>query len=258
MEKEAFEPDLSWLDEALGPKSNPPENSDDIDQYLNGALGPDGWLTAELKAELTSEEVSEPEPDAAVIYTTREEWLQRAITEMSPWYTACGYPLPANVRVSCGWPGTGKRSKRIGECWSRESSGDGTVEIFVSPVLAEPTRVLDVLAHELVHAAVGIEHKHNKVFKQTAVGIGLAGKMTATTASAELKARLAMICHTTLGQYPHAELSAATTTSGPPKQTARLVKVGCPTCEVVARMTRKWIEADMLPRCQCGARWVTL
>ena len=131
------------------------------------------------------------------------------------------------------------------------------MEIFVSPVLAEPIRVLDVLAHELVHAAVGNEHKHGKVFKRAALAIGLEGKMTQTRAGPVLQERLAEV-YQVVGAYPHAELAATATSSGPPKQTTRLVKVGCGECGVVARMTKKWIDQDKLPICQCGCAWEVL
>jgi hypothetical protein len=38
------------------------------------------------------------------------------------------------------------------------------------------------MAHELVHAAVGIAAGHGKEFRRVAKGIDLAGSMTATTA----------------------------------------------------------------------------
>lgn len=278
-EKPAFEPNLDWLDEALGPLSSPPVDGADtteMDAYLDEALGPDGWLNKvvcpkcgahnctkheqapEAEAAPAPGAELEPEAEAApeTLFATREGWLQGAVQYMTPWYTDLGHELPFNLRISCGWPGTGKRSKRIGECWSAENSADGATEIFISPTQADPIRVLDVLCHELLHAAIGLEHKHGKVFKQYAGRLGLQGKMTATEASPELRDRLTVICQA-LGAYPHAELTAMVT-SAPPKQTTRLVKVGCPSCEVIARMTRKWVEADMLPQCPCGVQWEVL
>lgn len=46
---------------------------------------------------------------------------------------------------------------------------------------AMPGQIAAILAHELVHAAVGIAAGHGKAFKRIAVGLGLVGPMRATT-----------------------------------------------------------------------------
>ena len=67
-----------------------------------------------------------------------------------------------HVRVSIGFP---RRSfgHPIGQCWSVDASADGHSEIFISPELgtAEQTsRILGVLAPEVVHATVGTAAGH--------------------------------------------------------------------------------------------------
>ncbi|MCH3755961.1 hypothetical protein LZC13_10090, partial [Campylobacter coli] len=57
---------------------------------------------------------------------------------------------------------------------------------FIRPDLAHapdamPAQIAAILAHELVHAAVGIAAGHGKAFKRVAVGLGLVGPMRATT-----------------------------------------------------------------------------
>jgi hypothetical protein len=185
---------------------------------------------------------------------TREEWLLKIVgIATRELFQPAGYTVPTNIRVSCGFTSKGSKGVRIGECWSQQSSKDGTFEIFISPKLDDPSRVTDVLVHEVVHAVVGLEAKHGKLFKQCATKIGLEGKMTATVASAELNAKIKRWLER-VPAYPHKELGAGLTT-GPAKQSTRLLKIMCPGCGYVARTTTKWVETG-LPTCHCGTEFV--
>jgi hypothetical protein len=181
---------------------------------------------------------------------TREQWLLNACAEMEPWLKEAGAGAAPDLRVSVGWPlgrkkTGGKGSHAIGQCFDHVSSKDGRYEIFISPELAEPTRVCDVLLHELVHAYVGLEAKHGKDFKLIATRVGLTGKMTATVASDILIPKLKVLV-AELGGYPHAELGAGVGLT--PKQGTRLLKAYCPRCGYVVRITRKWADVG-LPVC---------
>ncbi len=159
--------------------------------------------------------------------------------------------MPAALQVSIGFPSVGalaRRSRRIGECWPPEASRDGVYQVFVSPLVAEPLPVLEVLVHELVHTAVGTRARHGPPFRRLALALGLQGRMPNTVAGPELSARLAEIA-ANLGAFPHAGLVAD---SGRHKQTTRLHKVACPDCGYTARITAKWIAAG-LPICPCGS-----
>ncbi len=139
-------------------------------------------------------------------HKTREQWLNAAAKKLGKQFFAKGeHTLPAKIRVSCGFPRAGR--KAIGQCWSPTSSADETHELFVSPVLAEPVRVLDVLLHELIHAAVGLDQKHSGNFKKLALNFGLSGRMTATYAEpgSLLYKQLQRIA-AEIGEYPHAEM----------------------------------------------------
>ena len=60
--------------------------------------------------------------DAPVI---REDWLEKMIDLVRPDFERVGSPLPAKIRVSCGFPSKSALSptkRRIGECWGVESS----------------------------------------------------------------------------------------------------------------------------------------
>lgn len=185
-------------------------------------------------------------------YQTREEWLQAAVELMRPLFKSAGYTVPI-VRVSCGWPssgGLGRKSRTIGQAWSKAASSDNVSQIFISPWLdikvASECGVLSTLVHEVVHSTVGIEEKHNKVFSKCARAVGLEGKLTHTHAGEKLVEAMKMWA-AKLGPYPHGKLDK---TKGPvKKQTTRMVKCECPECGYTARVTRKWLDDIGAPHC---------
>lgn len=183
-------------------------------------------------------------------HETREQWLVAATALLRDGvFKAGGYAVPKNVRTTCGWPSksaTAKRRRRIGECWSDDASKGKVFEMFISPILADNTAVLETLAHELVHATVGLDAKHGKVFRKCAVAIGLEGKMTATHAGPGLRIECEKIAKA-LGDYPHEELVSLT--NGDRKQPTRLIKAECGPCGYTVRVTRKWIDGFGAPLC---------
>ncbi len=181
----------------------------------------------------------------------REKWLQSMVDELRPLFDSAGYQVPDNVRASCGWPSKSalaRKNRRIGECWSDSCSEAKVFELFISPAIADSSEASAILAHELVHAAVGLKCGHRGAFKRAASAVGLEGKMTATHAGADLVAHLTGLI-AKLGDYPHGKLTAS---NSPKKQSTRMCKVECPTCGCVVRMTRKWIDTIGPPTCACG------
>lgn len=175
---------------------------------------------------------------------SREDWLNAAVAELRPQFKRAGYVLPEKIHVSCGWPGGGggRKNKRIGECWDPGASGDGHFEMFMSPVLADSSRVLDVLVHELVHVAVGLKAGHRAPFAKCAAAMYLQAPWTATTAAPGFDVEIEAPVLKALGvPYPHAAMIRGEHT-GPKKQGARLVKCTCHVCAAVFRMTRLWID----------------
>jgi len=175
---------------------------------------------------------------------TREEWLMAVAAGMEPWFSDLGWPLP-RVRMAVGFTSRGKRSPRVGECWGADASVDGTHEIFIVPTLDDPVRIADVLAHELVHAAVGTDEGHGRPFRKVALAIGLQGKMKATTAGPLFLERVEPIL-AAVGPLPHARLDWS---GGPPKQSTRLLKAYCEHCGYTARITSKWLNVAGPPLC---------
>jgi hypothetical protein len=210
---------------------------------------------------------------------TREEWLQSAIDALRPKFEEIGFPLPEKVHVSVGFGYGAKRESSIilGQCWPTGLSEDGIPHIFISPEMDDSARVLDVLIHELVHAADDCKSGHKGDFAKYAKKLGLTGKMTSTVATPELTETLRELAKA-IGPYDHAKLytrgrpvkpeepkkeapegpeepEEPVAPSGPKKQGTRMVKVACSTkCECggyIVRTTQKWIEVGM-PVCPFG------
>ncbi len=178
-------------------------------------------------------------------YATREEWLGAAALAVRPLFDAQGAADYPRFRVSCGWPKGGR--KAIGQAWHPKSSGDATSELFISPEMEDPVRILDILIHELIHAVVGTEAGHKGPFRKLAKAIGLEGKMTATVAGPALTVELYYLLGA-LGPYPHAELSKLSVV----KQTTRMLKLTCGGCGFICRTTQKWLDNVGVPTCACG------
>ena len=177
----------------------------------------------------------------------REAWLSQATTELRALFKQCGADLPLKVRASCGFPSKSalaSKNRRVGECWSTRASADSHAEIFISPTISDSMRVLDILAHELVHACHPNDG-HGAKFGKTARAIGLEGKLTATTAGEAFK-RWASPVLARLGAYPHADLVPA---NAQKKQSTRMLKCVCRDCGYTVRVAGKWLNDMGAPHC---------
>ena len=193
-------------------------------------------------------------------HATREAWLEAAVGALRSFFTTAGYDYPAIVHVSVGFPSKkalSSKGRRIGECWHPRVSADGFPHIFISPVLDEGARVLGVLVHELIHAAVGTDHGHKGPFKAAMKPLGLEGKPTATTESAELTERLNALIETELGPYPHPVFNTGAFQKelDAKKQSTRLLKAFCPNGDetdgkpYTVRITRSHLDRFGPPIC---------
>jgi len=177
---------------------------------------------------------------------TREDWLVSLATKLEVMFKQHGHKLPS-YRITCGLPtrrAFSKRCRAVGQCLSPQMSADKTTEIIISMTMAEPMRVAGILAHEMVHAAVGLKYGHRGPFRKLALAIGLEGKMTATTEGEAFKQRVTPWIDE-LGPYPHAEIDQ----SQQPKQSTRLIKALCDECGYTVRITRKWVSEVGAPHC---------
>lgn len=184
----------------------------------------------------------------------REVWLQQASTEIirrfgdvfAAQFGEEGAEHLAKVRVSTGFPSVrGVTGRVIGECWRAEASADGSHHIFISPLLEEPVKVVSTLAHELVHAADNGVNKHKGAFTKAVRGMGLEGKPTATFAGEDFTAWAHELI-AEIGEYPHVGLKPMVTSK---PQKTYMVKVTCPGCGCIVRMTQKWLDEAGAPFC---------
>ena len=217
-------------------------------------------------------------PDTA---TNRETWLNNLAALMEPAFAELGAALPP-YRIAVGFPSAGMNSSAIGECWDAKASGDSTFEIFIRPDQADPLRVAFVLAHELTHAAVGLEHGHKGEFARVALALGFPRPLThAATPSGDLLAWFESMLPK-IGPLPHAPMcwrqdgrsvakrkgggvvvpqarrgdqgnhgdqgEEERASSAPKKQTTRLHKAECAECGYTVRVTAKWLEVGP-PHC---------
>ena len=196
-------------------------------------------MTIRLSSVVAASELSDPG-------VARQLWLQRMTEELRTLFAERGYRVPGNVRVAVAFTSHGAKGRAIGECWADWASSDNHSEIFIKATLADPRVIVATLAHELVHATVGLQAGHGKVFKRCAVKIGLAGKMTATIAGPALAAWI-VDAIARVGDYPAGSLANLTT--GRKKQGTRLLKAECETCGYLVRVTRKWVEDAGAPHC---------
>ena len=190
-------------------------------------------------------------------HQTREAWLNHVAQCMAPMFARLEAPLPAQLRIAIGFTSSGRRSRNIGECWDNQCSEDRHFEIFIRPDLSGsrdlmPMQVAAILAHELVHAAVGVAAGHRKEFRRVARGIGLAGPMTATSAGPEFDKAMRPILEGA-GPLAHGRLQPATGASSHSsrgkKPHSRQIKCICNTCGYTVYTMPKWLDAAGSPLC---------
>lgn len=182
----------------------------------------------------------------------REEWLSQLALVFESWLTELGLEIRP-YSVTCGFPpagGTRNQGKVIGNCVSPAAVKDGRAFISISPYLDDSVEVAATLLHELLHAAVGVEHGHKKPFARHLAALGLEGKPTATEAGEAFKQRIAPVL-SRLGDYPHAGVDL----KNRPKQSTRMLKLLCDNEEhdpYIVRASRSTIENIGLPSCPHG------
>jgi hypothetical protein len=191
------------------------------------------------------------------IYRTREEWLVAALwKKLDAHFTAAGFEVPSNIKVTCGWPSrqaTARKIRRIGECWDSTASADTQFEIFISPLIDDRIDVIAILLHEVIHATVGLAAGHRAPFSQAAKKLGLMSPWTQIHPSEELKVEIAGWLND-LGEYPHGKIDVAHGQSSDRKQSTRMLKLECGSCGTIVRTSHKWLEyhGGEWP-CPCGS-----
>ena len=176
----------------------------------------------------------------------REAWLLAALPSLVALLDQAGAPAFPTPLLSVGFPfgiRTG-RGKAIGQCWTL--TDQERAHIFVHPCLDDALQVLAVVAHELIHAAVGCHQGHRGPFATLARAIGLEGPLRATTAGAVLQARLVAIVGR-VGPYPHLALDPVQLERSRKKQGTRQRKYTCPSCGQILRAATDDLQALCVP-----------
>jgi hypothetical protein len=191
------------------------------------------------------------------IHASREDYLNAAVEELRPVFTANGQDLPRAIRVSCALPSNAKRSGAIGECWADTASADQHYEIFISPILDAPIKVTETLIAQLCRTARGALNVTTLSYGRVAEAMHIlpAGALSNPYKEVNhgqefINAYQAII--DSLGIYPHAKVDVSSHKS----QGTRMLLARCPTCQCSIRMTAKWVynaHGDVeLPTCRCG------
>ena len=194
------------------------------------------------------------------MFAQRETYLTEAAgllldEKIMPAVVASGYAYdrPA-FRISVGWPKGSRSSKAVAQCFVRRVSGDSVSEIFVSPEIDSPIKVLDCVIHELIHAVDDCASGHRNFFARIARSIGLEGPFTATYAGPELAEYLAQVAEL-LGDFPHHKMVLSE--SGKAPQTTRMLKVACTNCgfhfRTSAQQVARLDHASVCPACDIPA-----
>lgn len=188
----------------------------------------------------------------------RESWLRAATAELRPYFASVGYPLPDNIRFAIAFTSTGRKGKRVGECWHSSTSEDNSYEIFLRADLAEPVEVLGVLVKELVHTALPADAGHGKRFKDAALRIGLQGPMRKAQPGVLLQNRLTEVA-AAVGPLPHASLhidqapltAVSVAVDRPKKQRARMLRARCDAdgCGYLVRVAGQQVKDIGPPHC---------
>lgn len=182
-------------------------------------------------------------------YETREQYLVAAARAMNAELLAkkCEHQMPEVWFVSVMEPA----GKVIGRAWPASHDAH---HMFVSAALSDPVQLLATLLHEMLHLAVGVKEKHNKVFGKAARAVGLKGKLTATTASDELVPYLKALDEQ-LGGYPHRPLMRLSNRGGHDN------RIACRSINETGYkllIARKWVDTHGYPKDPWGDEMVPI
>ena len=174
--------------------------------------------------------------DLAIKFETADLWLSAAIDALKPHFKHAGYEIPA-VRASVGWTSAGVHGHRIGECWSSRASSDGVNAIYINTTLANSMHVLDVLAHELVHAVDDCQHKHGREFSKIGKAVGLKGPPWRSACADIPLLRALHDIALDLGHLPYGVIRKPS----PAYREVRSGRVTCPECGFTCRTLTGWL-----------------
>lgn len=182
----------------------------------------------------------------------RHNWIETALGSFRGHFQECGYTVPTNVRVSVGFVKSSTHPKALGQCFDKKASKDGFFELFISPIVGatgevetdtkSTVNILETIAHEMVHASVGIDQGHQGQFITCAAAVGFVRPWRYTPAGE----RMLTIINTIIGKQ--GLFPAGAITLPRKKQGKSLIKCYCE-CNYVAYITMKNLEEHGTPIC---------
>ncbi len=192
-------------------------------------------------------------------FDTAEAWLRAAVDGLRPDFEGVGKTLPAKLRGNFGFTAHGSKKTGIsGQYYDGGASTDKIPKLIIRCNTDDPVAILEAVAHQCCHAAVGVQEGHGKAFREVALRIGLEPPMRTSKAGKRLSERLHALA-AELGPFPNARLNFETTGADgkekrvadrPKKQDARMLKAECLVsgCGYCVRTTAKWLRIG-LPLC---------
>lgn len=196
-----------------------------------------------------------------VLYGTRETWIGKAVELMRPIFAERGHPLPEKIRATIAFTSKGWKGKTRGECWNDVMSADGATEVMICLRESDTTRIVNILCHELCHAAQFRRAKesgkpiekgagHGKTFAVVAEALDLLPEHKTSEKTGKTRVvwdralgdpagkwgEWAQVIIDALGKCPHAAIAEAWAKkeAETPKQTTRMLKFeheNCPESE---------------------------
>jgi len=105
----------------------------------------------------------------------QSDWLSKGMEILRCDFEQIGYPFPAEIPIFVEFPtklSHGVNIGWLGQCqWRNDTNGNPSYKILINPTVDGIT-ALDILVHEMVHAAVGCECGHTDMFYIIAEAIG--------------------------------------------------------------------------------------
>lgn len=130
----------------------------------------------------------------------QSDWLTKGMEILRKDFEQIGETFPEGIDIRVDWPDRGISPSWFG-LYHRDTWDDEVFRrIYISPTV-DGLLALDILVHELVHAATEEDPGHGERFKEIAAAIGIDVKGTASGAEEVLMQRLRDI-QETLGSYP--------------------------------------------------------
>ncbi len=174
----------------------------------------------------------------------REGWLHRMAELQRTWFREHKLPIVGRITITMATVGTRKR----GNCRPIRMKDEKLNHIFISAYendFNSDAEVAGTIAHELLHATVGVEAQHGKLFKDGMKAIGLVGLATQAQPGPEFNAYLEELCKS-IGPIPKYGVMR-------PRRRKRVItgptKFQCSECKLTVPLTVYAYELAGPPKC---------